>query len=275
MTSPEQSRPGGALAAATALRPEGAGRYAVTLDTWGVGDRPNGGYLLAVAARAAIAESPHPHPVAVSGHFLAPPGYGDAAAEVEQLRTGRTTTSSRVRLLQQGRGCLETLVTTARLGQGPDLDGWNDDSRPEIAPIESCVPAIDRTADGTPIPLMRHIELRLDRGTLGWAKGKPAGRAEMRGWFRLGDGAEPDPLALLLAADALPPTVFGLGRYGWAPTVELTFLLRALPVAGWLAVEVRSRLLADGWFDEEATIWDAAGRLVAQARQLARVGRGS
>jgi hypothetical protein len=28
-----------------------------------------------------------------------------------------------------------------------------------------------------------------------------------------------------------------------------------------------------GWFDEEAEVWDSAGRLVAQSRQLARVGR--
>ena len=29
------------------------------------------------------------------------------------------------------------------------------------------------------------------------------------------------------------------------------------------------------WFDEEAEVWDAAGRLVAQSRQIARVGRGA
>ena len=31
----------------------------------------------------------------------------------------------------------------------------------------------------------------------------------------------------------------------------------------------------DGWFDEEVEVWDSAGRLVAQSRQLARAGRGA
>jgi hypothetical protein len=48
-------------------------------------------------------------------------------------------------------------------------------------------------------------------------------------------------------------------------------LLRGLPAPGWLLVQARTRLLADGWFDEEATAWDSTGRLVAQSRQLALV----
>jgi hypothetical protein len=38
-------------------------------------------------------------------------------------------------------------------------------------------------------------------------------------------------------------------------------------------VESRSTEVAGGWADEECRIWDATGRLVAQARQLARVAR--
>lgn len=34
------------------------------------------------------------------------------------------------------------------------------------------------------------------------------------------------------------------------------------------------RHVSGGWFDEEAEVWDATGRLVAQSRQIARVGRG-
>jgi hypothetical protein len=41
-----------------------------------------------------------------------------------------------------------------------------------------------------------------------------------------------------------------------------------------LRVLARARLVAGGWFDEEAEVWDSAGRLVTQSRQLARVGRG-
>jgi hypothetical protein len=79
---------------------------------------------------------------------------------------------------------------------------------------------------------------------------------------------------LALAVDALPPVVFGLGATGWAPTVELTWHMRGVPAPGPLQVAARCRHVSGGWFDEEAEVWDTAGRLVAQSRQLARVGRG-
>jgi hypothetical protein len=49
--------------------------------------------------------------------------------------------------------------------------------------------------------------------------------------------------------------------------------MRAVPAPGPLRLAARSRHVAGGWFDEESEVWDAAGRLVAQSRQLARVGR--
>jgi Acyl-CoA thioesterase C-terminal domain len=42
---------------------------------------------------------------------------------------------------------------------------------------------------------------------------------------------------------------------------------------GLLRVSARRRHVSAGWFGEEAEVWDAAGRLVAQSRQLALVGR--
>ena len=36
-----------------------------------------------------------------------------------------------------------------------------------------------------------------------------------------------------------------------------------------------ARHVSGGWFDEEAEVWDTADRLVAQSRQIARVGRGA
>jgi hypothetical protein len=60
---------------------------------------------------------------------------------------------------------------------------------------------------------------------------------------------------------------------GWAPTLELTVHVRAHPAPGWLRVRHQTRNLAGGMFEEDCEIWDSAGRLVCQSRQLALVPR--
>lgn len=128
-------------------------------------------------------------------------------------------------------------------------------------------------ADGT-AGFAAQVEVLLDPASTGWRSNQPSGVPEMRAYVRLREHRDPDALLLALAVDALPPVVFGLGATGWAPTVELTWHMRAVPVPGALAVATRCRHVSGGWFDEEAEVWDASGRLVAQSRQLARVGRG-
>ncbi|ARX86612.1 hypothetical protein SMD44_06084 [Streptomyces alboflavus] len=112
--------------------------------------------------------------------------------------------------------------------------------------------------------------LKLDPSTLGWALGQPSGKGEMRAWFGLADGRDADPLSLLLAVDALPPTAFEMGLSGWVPTIELTVHVRAKPAPGPLRVAITTRNLAGGFLEEDAEVWDSADRLVAQSRQLAR-----
>jgi len=60
-----------------------------------------------------------------------------------------------------------------------------------------------------------------------------------------------------------------LGRLGWAPTVQLTALLRGRPAPGWLRVQMSTSKVGATWFDGDATVIDANGALVCQARQLA------
>ena len=148
---------------------------------------------------------------------------------------------------------------------------------PGFPPIEDCVDLGQwrgtTAADGTN-GYAAQVEVLMDPATTGWRQDEPSGLPEMRGYFRLRDGQDPDPYVLALAVDGLPPVVFGLGATGWAPTVELTWHMRAVPCPGPLAVAARARHVSGGWFDEEAEVWDASGRLVAQSRQMARVGRG-
>jgi acyl-CoA thioesterase len=256
---------------ATAVLPTSDG-FNVTIDPgWTIGSRPNGGYLLALATRAALAAAGQPHPLAVSCHYLAPPSTGPAELEARLLRSGRSVSSAGVTLLQEGQPCLEALVSAGRLE--PDAEpAWRADSGPpELPPPEECLPGQAElpTRGGVRVAILERVDVRIDPGTAGWASGQPEGRLESRGWVRFSDGRPPDPLGLLLAVDVLPPSIYGLGIVGWAPTLALSFYLRDLPAAGWLRCAARGRLLQGGWFDEEVEVWDGRDRLVAQARQLA------
>jgi acyl-CoA thioesterase len=260
---------GSAFDLATAVR-GGPERFGVEVDPgWSVAGRPNGGYLLAMVGRAALEAVGQPHPLAVSAHFLAPSDPGPAGVEVRRLRAGRNLSTARATLVQEGAARLEALVTAGRID--PEAaDGWRRASGPPgLAPVEACLPGRTEMPNGMRADLLQYLDLRLDPATAGWVVGRPAGRLDMRGWVRFHDGRPADPLALLQVVDALPPTSFELGLDSWAPTVELTVHLRGVPAPGWLACVVRGQLYRDGWFDEEAEVWDSAGRLVAQARQFA------
>jgi acyl-coenzyme A thioesterase PaaI-like protein len=238
----------------------------------------NGGVLVATVLRAVLDTSPHPYPVATSAHFLRVPLLKPAEVEVTWLRQGRTAATARAAVIQDGQTVLDATVTTGNLPAGPAANGelsWTGEP-PQIPPIEECVTLGPWPGtvgpDGT-AGYAAQVDMRLDPATTGWRQGKPAGIPEMRGFFGLQEERDPDAYLLALAVDGLPPVVFGLGAAGWAPTVELTWYMRGVPVPGPLRVATRCRHVSGGWFDEEAEVWDAAGQLVAQSRQIARVGR--
>jgi hypothetical protein len=261
---------------ATAVtRAEGGGLVADLHPGWDVGGGIlNGGYLLSVVARAALLESPHPHPVALAASYLRAPAAGPAALTVVPGPAGRTLAHSLVTLSDAGGPALTVNVTTATLGTGaPEYS----EPMPDAPPVEECFSVAehrDLAPPGVQVPgLSLQVDTRLDIATAGWAFGQPSGEPYLRAWMRFADGREPDPLALLTFADALPPTSFAMGNLGWAPTVQLQVLVRALPAPGWCLVEARSSEIAGGWIDEDYRIWDSTGRLVAQSRQLARAPR--
>ncbi|HEX4659725.1 MAG TPA: thioesterase family protein [Streptosporangiaceae bacterium] len=273
---------------ATAVRRVGEGRYQVLPDArfaivapgGAVPSAMNGGVMVATALRAVLDSSPHPYPVATSAHFLRVPRLEPAEVEVTWLKQGRTAATARATVVQDALAVLEVTVTTGSLPADPAANGelsWTGEP-PRLPPIEECVNlghwAGTIGPDGT-AGYAAQVDLRLDPATIGWRRGQPAGIPEMRGYFRLREDRDPDAYMLALAVDGLPPVVFGLGAAGWAPTVELTWHMRAVPAPGPLRVATRCRHVSGGWFDEEAEVWDAPGRLVAQSRQIARVGRGA
>ena len=88
--------------------------------------------------------------------------------------------------------------------------------------------------------------------------------------MRFGDERPPDPLALTLFADAFPPPILMVEpTAGWVPTIELTVHVRRRPVDGWIRAECKTVDVHDNLLIEEIRLWDEAGSLVAQGRQLA------
>ncbi|MEU9060650.1 thioesterase family protein [Streptomyces sp. NPDC048430] len=260
------------------LREEGV--YDAELSAgWTIIHAVNGGYLLAMLGRALGEALPHSDPFSVSAHYLTASVPGPAVIRTQVVRTGRTLSTGEASLFQFAEDGTEVERIRVLATYG-DLDGLTDEVRtsaepPAIAPLDQCFGTSDGTA---PIPgssaITERLDIKLDPATVGWAVGAPSGKGEMRGWFALADGRDADPLSLLLTVDALPPTSFELGLKGWTPTIELTTHIRCRPAPGPLRVSITTRNLAGGFLEEDADVWDSAGRLVAQSRQLARAPRG-
>jgi acyl-CoA thioesterase len=240
-----------------------------------IGDvAPNGGYLMAIGARAMAERAERHDPISVTAHFLAPPALGPLEVHTELVREGGRHRTVAARLLQDG---VEQVRLLGTFGDLARADGPTRVVRtpPPLPPVED-VPDPTQGHSAFPAPEILHrLEHRIPTSMSGWTRGEPSGGGLHGGWCRWPDGGDVDVFGLLFVADAYPPAVFDLGVSGvaWAPTIELTVHVRARPAPGWLATRFTTHALTDGYFEEDGDLWDASGRLVALSRQVALTGR--
>lgn len=242
------------------------GAWSVTIHPrWNVGTAPNGGYLLAMAARAMLAAAARPDPLSVTAHYISPPEAGPATVAVETVRAGRRYATLAASIRQGDRERVRVLGAAGDLAaqQGPTRVA----AGPPVIPAPDACVALDG-----PVPeVMHRYDLRLPPGSP-WFDGPADDRPfEVSGWIRFADGAPPSALALLAFADAFPPTVLNTLDVGWVPTIELTVHVRGRPGPGWVLGTFRTRFLVDGLLEEDGELWGADGRLLAHARQLALI----
>jgi acyl-CoA thioesterase len=264
----------GSFGADTAVVALGVGRYAGAVHSgWDIGGNANGGYLLAIAARAMAVECGRPDPVTITAHYLAPGRVGAVEAGVQVQKQGRRFAVASATLSAGGKPLLAVLGTFGDLSATESGIERIGAAPPDLPDPEAChghTPVF-----GAP-PMSGRIDLRLHPEDAGFASGNPSGEPRVRGWFRLREGEPVDTLALLMAVDAFPPTVFNARLpVAWTPTVELTAHVRARPAPGWLRATFSTRFVSGGFLEEDGEIWDADGRLVAQSRQLALLPRQS
>jgi Thioesterase-like superfamily len=257
---------------AMALTPAGAGEYDGELNEhWTIGPKVHGGAMLALCANAArIEHGGTAEPIAVSGNFLWAPDPGPMRVVTTVRKRGRRVSLVDVELNQGERTAVRAAIT---LG----------DPEHHVAPLMSFNPVVSLMTPEPPPDLepigpghpMEHVvhlahgcDIRPALSTLG-PRGE-GGPPAFEYWVRP-KGVAPDVLFALLCGDVSAPVTFAVNRTGWAPTIQLTAYLRALPADGWLRIMCTSVQIGQDWFDEDHIVVDSEDRVVVQSRQLAMV----
>ena len=254
----------------TAVESQGPGRWtAVITPRWNIGAAPNGGYLLALALRALREHTGRPDPLTSTAHYTSRPEVGPLDLVAGAVVGGRRHATATIVGSQSG---VERLRVTATFGDLSAAEGPThvDLPPPPLPPRDECL-LLPKDLEGMP-EITQRFDYAADPGDVGWFLSTPSGVGKIGGYLRFTDGREPDTLALAAVADAFPPAVFNvIGGLSWVPTLELTVHIRARPVPGWLRCVFRTRVLVDGYLEEDGEMWDERGALVAMSRQLALV----
>lgn len=249
----------------TAIEPQGD-CFRATLDRsfeiWG----PNGGYLSAIALRAAGRRAPPGHrPASITVQYPARAEFGDADVEVEQIKGGSAALLT-VTMRQGDRRFLMAQVWTTDRDQGPDVQAV---AMPDLPPPDALEPlgAHLERAGRPENPFWRHFDVR----PVDWTVGRDPAGPRTRQWFRYRDfpvDADPylDAGRALLLIDTLvwPAHNRGLdapARYV-APSLDVAAWFHQPPVDDWLLLDVAAERATAGLIHGTARVWTRDGRLV-------------
>ena len=250
---------------------------------WTIGLKVHGGAMLALCANAARTfinggersdrgiGAGRLEPIAVSGSFLWAPDPGPLQVVTTVRKRGRRVSVVDVELRQGERTAVRTVITMGSpeghdvaplLSVNPVVPLMTPEPPPGLEPIGEGHPMADI------VHLAHGCDIRPSLTTM--APRADGGPPVIEYWVRPKEGS-PDVLFALLCGDVSAPVTFGVNRMGWAPTVQLTAYLRAVPTDGWLRVMCTTTQIGQQWFDEDHVVVDCEGRIIVQSRQLAMV----
>ena len=262
----------GDLAADTAVTGS-VGRYKATLsrdwEIWG----PNGGYIAAIALRAAGAHTQFGRPVSIAGQFLGVAGFDEVVIAVKTLRVTKRAEAMRVSMSQGKSPIFEALVWTC----GP-LDGLEHELAMSPAKFEpeSVPPTSERLAEAGIQPMYRfwtNLDERSEtwRSADEWEHREPTFPSFER-WYRFlptstFDDLWVDACRSLILIDTLGwPAVCQLhveSAYV-APSIDITCTFhRARITEPWLFAQGTSLSANAGVVGCEGKVWSRDGALLA------------
>ncbi|MDR7087356.1 acyl-CoA thioesterase [Aeromicrobium panaciterrae] len=250
----------------TASTPRGDGiRDLVLTDRWNTPlGKPNGGYILAAMLRGLGEEMEADDPMVAAISYLASPETGAAELRTTALRRGRRVQTGEAALWEGDRHIAHLLASFGARTGGRSVELGTPPALP--APDE-CFDPKDFPDALPSSSIFDRVDYRLTEAP-GWALGEPSGDPTAELWQRLAGGREIDFPALAFLCDAYAPPVLEIGEF-MSMTVQLTVHLHRRPVPGWIATRLTTRHVINGYHEEDCELWDEAGNLVAQSRQLA------
>jgi acyl-CoA thioesterase len=252
----------------TALRPLDDGAYEGQIDGgWWTPRGPLGGYVMAILLRGmALAVGDDARlPRSLTTYFLRPPEAGPVTLQPTVQRAGRSLTTVSARLEQEGKLQALALAAFSVEWPGPLL---SEAPMPQVEPPEPREASPERPGQHERPPFLDRMTMQRRFGELPFtgAQSMQAG-----GWLGLLEEREIDAPAVALLADAWFPAPWPrLRKLAPAPTIEMTVLFRApLPLPDSLLLgRFGTRLVRDGFFEEDGELWSPDGTLIAQSRQL-------
>ncbi|TCN54143.1 thioesterase superfamily protein [Rhodococcus sp. SMB37] len=269
----------------TTLTTTGEGAWSAHIaPTWTIGPKVHGGCMLAVSAAAArragigAGADPAVQPLAVSASFVSAPDPGDVQVTTVVRKLGKQVSVVETELGQDGRVAVRASVTLGVPDGGePRYAVPHPATEMPAQPPENALVVTPAHPMGQIVNLCGSVDMRVDESTAGFLRGDQEGDPRIAMWTKLrpADERDLDTVALfaLMAGDISAPVTMNRGMFGWAPTVQLTAYLRALPAQGWLRLTNESIVLGQTWFESDHTVVDSAGAVVVQSRQLAMIPR--
>ncbi|GGC61529.1 acyl-CoA thioesterase [Undibacterium terreum] len=273
----DAAQPAHALDIATAVQRQQDGSFAgSTSAAYGNMVGPFGGVTAATLLQSVMQ---HPdrlgEPVALTVNFAGPLADGEFTMIAEPVRTNRSTQHWLIRMLQAGATAATATVVTATR-----RDTW---SATELRfPDVPSAAAIERTPPLERAAWTAQYDMRFVRGGPGadgkWAMDAGAGAepdSVSQLWIRDEPARTLDFISLAAICDAFYPRLF-VRRPKWVPvgTVSLTTYFHAdsaaLAACGTDALLGCARALnfSNGYFDQTAEVWSAAGQLLATSHQV-------
>jgi acyl-CoA thioesterase len=174
------------------------GDFSVELDPgWSSLVGVHGGYMCAIAVRAAETLAADRSVRTVATSFLRPGRVGAATVSVRELRRGRSFTTMSVDLCQEGQPLITSRMTLLTERSGVE---WSTPAPTELPPPEACV-----RMDVGRVSHFDQLDGLLDPASLPFSSGD---RATVRGYLRPHDDRPVDPAWLAMASDWFPPPAF-------------------------------------------------------------------